>query len=132
MGEGGGENGSPHPHRFLFRPCADVRFLAKHTKKNRQLRRREVSESRENGRLKGLTGEKGAGSGREMRNAKLLSPFIYFVKSVRILSQNKEPSNINEVAVLAQSVERVNCRAGGRGFDSWGRTNTQGLKITEK
>ena len=30
------------------------------------------------------------------------------------------------VAVLAQSVERVDCRAGGRGFDSWGRTNTQG------
>ena len=24
------------------------------------------------------------------------------------------------------------CRAGGRGFDSWGRTNTRGLKITEK
>ena len=23
----------PHPHRFLFRPCADVRLLAKHTKK---------------------------------------------------------------------------------------------------
>ena len=35
-------------------------------------------------------------------------------------------------AVLALSVERVDCRAGGRGFDSWGRTNTQGLKITEK
>ena len=35
-------------------------------------------------------------------------------------------------ALLAQSVERVDCRAGGRGFDSWGRTNTQGLKITEK
>ena len=35
-------------------------------------------------------------------------------------------------AVLAQSVERVDCRAGGRGFDSWGRTNIQGLKITEK
>ena len=35
-------------------------------------------------------------------------------------------------AVLAQSVERVDCRAGGREFDSWGRTNTQGLKITEK
>ena len=35
-------------------------------------------------------------------------------------------------AVLTQSVERVDCRAGGRGFDSWGRTNTQGLKITEK
>ena len=25
----------------------------------------------------------------------------------------------------------VNCGAGGRGFDSPGRTNTQGLKITE-
>ena len=36
------------------------------------------------------------------------------------------------VAVLAQSVERVDCRAGGRGFDSRGRTDTQGLKITEK
>ena len=35
-------------------------------------------------------------------------------------------------AVLAQSVERVDCRAGGRGFDSRGRTNTQGLKLTEK
>ena len=35
-------------------------------------------------------------------------------------------------AVVAQSVERVDRRAGGRGFDSWGRTNTQGLKITEK
>ena len=31
------------------------------------------------------------------------------------------------------SVGRVlDCRAGGRGFDSRGRTNTQGLKITEK
>ena len=26
----------------------------------------------------------------------------------------------------------LNCRAGGRWFDPWGRTNTQGLKITEK
>ena len=34
--------------------------------------------------------------------------------------------------MLAQLVERVNCRAGGRGFDSRGRTNIQGLKITEK
>ena len=97
---GRGENGSPHPHRFLFRPCADVRLLAKHTKK-RQLSRREVSESRENRRLEVLSGEKGAGSGREMQNAKLLSPFIYFVKSVRILSQNQEPSNINEVKFCA-------------------------------
>ena len=31
------------------------------------------------------------------------------------------------------SVSRaLDCRAGGRGFDSWRRTNTQGLKITEK
>ena len=34
--------------------------------------------------------------------------------------------------MLAQSVERVGCRAGGHRFDSQGRTNTQGLKITEK
>ena len=26
----------------------------------------------------------------------------------------------------------LDCRAGGRGFDSRGWTNTQGLKITEK
>ena len=32
-------------------------------------------------------------------------------------------------ALLAQSVERVDRRAGGRGFDSWGRNNN---KITEK
>ena len=36
------------------------------------------------------------------------------------------------MAVLTQLVEHVDCRAGGRGFDSWGWTNTQGLKITEK
>ena len=31
------------------------------------------------------------------------------------------------------SVSRVlDCRVGGRGLDSWGWTNTQGLKITEK
>ena len=31
------------------------------------------------------------------------------------------------------SVRRaLDCRAGGRGFDSQGRTSTQGLKITEK
>ena len=35
-------------------------------------------------------------------------------------------------ALLAQLVECVDCRAGGCGFDSWGQTNTQGLKITEK
>ena len=43
-----------------------------------------------------------------------------------------ENADVATVEVLAQSVERVDCRAGGRGFDSWGRTNTQGLKITEK
>ena len=35
-------------------------------------------------------------------------------------------------AGLAQSVERLTAGAGARGFDSWGQTNTQGLKITEK
>ena len=97
---GHGENGSPHPRRFLFRPCADVRLLAKHIKK-RQLSRREVRESRENRRLEGLTEEKGAGSEREMQNAKLLSPFIYFAKSVRILNQKQEPRNITKVKFCA-------------------------------
>ena len=36
-----------------------------------------------------------------------------------------------EQAGLAQSRRAHDCRAGGRGFDSRGRTNTQGLKITE-
>ena len=40
--------------------------------------------------------------------------------------------NILTAAVLAQSIERVDCRAGDGGFDSRGRTNTRGLKITEK
>ena len=44
---------------------------------------------------------------------------------------------INFSAILIRgrisSVGRaLDCRAGGRGFDSRGRTNTQGLKITEK
>ena len=69
--------------------------------KNGQLRRREVSDSCENRRLEGLTGEKGTGSRREMQNAKLLSSFIYFVKSVRILNQQQEPSNITEVKLCA-------------------------------
>ena len=45
----------------------------------------------------------------------------------------KETCNIKvTAAVLAQSVERVDYKAEGRGFDSRDRTNTQGLKITEK
>ena len=61
------------------------------------------------------------------------NPFMGFQKK-----KEKERKEISEnpdvatAAVLAQSVERVDCRAGGCGFDSWGRTNTQGLKITEK
>jgi len=33
-------------------------------------------------------------------------------------------------AGLAQTVERL--PADGQGFGSWGRTNTQGLKVTKK
>ena len=60
-----------------------------------------MRESRENRRLEGLTEEKGAGSEREMQNAKLLSPFIYFAKSVRILNQIQEPRNITKVKFCA-------------------------------
>ena len=35
-------------------------------------------------------------------------------------------------AGLSQSGRALDCRAGGHGFDSWGQTHTQGLKITEK
>ena len=51
--------------------------------------------------------------------------FFLFVSAHEILP-------LSAATVLAQSVERVDCRVGGRGFDSWGWTNTQGLKITEK
>ena len=38
-----------------------------------------------------------------------------------------------EFSSRVSSVGRAfDCRVGSRGFDSWGRTNTQGLKITEK
>jgi len=36
------------------------------------------------------------------------------------------PSRVSTVGTA------LDCRAGSRGFDSPGRTNTQGLKITEK
>ena len=57
---------------------------------------------------------------------------MLFVGNKRILTTENVKMTVVTAAVLAQSVERVDCRAGGRGFDSWGRTNTQGLKITEK
>ena len=37
-----------------------------------------------------------------------------------------------DAAGLTQSGRALDCRGGGRGFDSRGRTNTQGLKIAEK
>ena len=49
-------------------------------------------------------------------------------KLLYVLTKSKH----NFAAGLAQSVERVHCKAGGRRFDSRGWTNTQGLKITEK
>ena len=46
---------------------------------------------------------------------------------------------MNDKAVLpaaltgvAQSVERYTRRAGGRGFDSWGKSYTQSLKLTKE
>ena len=59
---------------------------------------------------------------------------LWVSKKKRKRKERKSPKTTDAAtaAVLAQSVERVDCRAGGRGFVSWGRTNTQGLKITEK
>ena len=39
---------------------------------------------------------------------------------------------MTSAAGLASVGGAPDCRAGGRGFDSRGWTNTQGLKITEK
>ena len=62
------------------------------------------------------------------------NPFMGFPKKKKKKERKEisENADVATAAVLAQSVERVDCRAGGRGFDSRGRTNTQGLKITEK
>ena len=61
------------------------------------------------------------------------NPFMDFQnKKKKERKEISENPDVATAAVLAQSVERVDCRAGGRGFDYWGRTNTQGLKITEK
>ena len=38
-------------------------------------------------------------------------------------------SNHSRISLVARVLD---CRAEGCGFDSWGHTNTQGLKITEK
>ena len=39
---------------------------------------------------------------------------------------------LNHSRGLAQLVRVLDCRAGGRRFDSWDQTNTQGLNMTEK
>ena len=55
-----------------------------------------------------------------------------------ILNAKSGETNVSNVFLILYrgriiSVGRaLDCRAGGRGFDSRGRTNTQGLKITEK
>ena len=65
---------------------------------------------------------------------------LYAVKSLRCrvlrysftskfliqLQGRKKPTRISSVG------RALDCRAEGRGFDSQGRTNTRGLKITEK
>ena len=65
-------------------------------------------------------------------NLDLFMSVVLFMVLVKVSAIQKYQYNISTAAVLAQSVERVDCRAGGRGLDSRGRTNTQGLKITEK
>ena len=81
----------PIPDVFCFDLARMFAYLRNTSKKTPAKQARGEREPR----------EKGAGSGREMQNAKLLSPFIYFVKSVGILNQKQEPSNINEVKFCA-------------------------------
>ena len=65
----------------------------------------------------------------------LKAPQVFGVKSLRFHTLahplNGARNNYNHVRI--SSVDRaLDCRAGGRGFDSRGRRSTQGLKITEK
>ena len=48
--------------------------------------------------------------------------------------KNKQTNNLlKPTRGRISSVGRApDCRVGGHGFDSWGRTDTQSLKITEK
>ena len=57
-----------------------------------------------------------------------ISQFLSLVMSMSLYVQIK----CTCLAGLAQSVGALDCRVGGRGFDSRGRTNTQGLEMTEK
>ena len=78
----------PIPDVFCFDLARMFAYL-RNTPKKRQLSRREVSESRENRRLEGFTGGKGAGSWREMQNAKLLYTSIYLFCKKRENTQSK-------------------------------------------
>ena len=78
----------PIPIVFCFDLARMFAYL-RNTPKKRQLSRREVSESRENRRLEGFTGGKGAGSWREMQNAKLLYTSIYLFCKKRENTQSK-------------------------------------------
>ena len=66
----------------------------------------------------------------------LLKAFSYNLSQRALYKVDRALLNTNSEILFrrmtAVSVERVDCRAGGRRFDSWGRTNTQGLKITAK
>ena len=60
---------------------------------------------------------------------------VYYLLDEEEMGGAKDVSNTakNDFRGSASSVgTALNCRAGGSGFDSRGRTNTQDLKITEK
>lgn len=101
-GRGENINGSPPPHRFLFRPCADVGLLAKHTKKTASYAGERWARAAKIGGWRGLRRGRGREVGGKCKTLNYyIPPFIYFVKSVRILNQKQEPSNITEVKFCA-------------------------------
>ena len=59
-----------------------------------------------------------------------------FVSAGFVLDSNVKTEQAYEKCKIKGRISSVgralDCRAGGRGFNSRGRTNTQGLKITEK
>ena len=57
--------------------------------------------------------------------------FVYFTVD-KENGRAGETTSERESGRISLVSRALYCRAGGRGFDSRGRTNTQGLKITEK
>ena len=72
-------------------------------------------------------------------NINIITARAYFFGRVSVLSLTQLTRGFKQLTAIVLTRGRINsvgraldCRAGGRGFDSRGRTNAHGLKITAK